>query len=251
MHFKTKSNLFTSGDIKREAKAQLAGHWGQAVLLALLPALFSFVFIRNTVDGSAWMIGLDLIRSFIVLGVTFGFMNLVRNRRYRLEALQEVLEPFRSKYFWKLLQLTLLKFLFTFLWSLLFLIPGIIKGYAYSQAVLIYKDTVDRTGEQPSARACLDESQRLMKGHKADLFVLELSFIGWFILTVFTFGLLGLWLTPYWTMSQVVFYENLTKGQYLNDFEPKEQTNTNRQTETQNNEEVGKNPEDFRDFDDF
>ena len=117
MHFKTKSNLFTSGDIEREAKAQLAGHWGQAVLLALLPALFSFVFIRNTVDGSAWMIGLDLIRSFIVLGVTFGFMNLVRNRRYRLEALQEVLEPFRSKYFWKLLQLTLLKFLFTFLWS--------------------------------------------------------------------------------------------------------------------------------------
>ena len=135
--------------------------------------------------------------------------------------------------------------------ELLFLIPGIIKGYAYSQAVLIYKDTVDRTGEQPSARACLDESQRLMKGHKADLFVLELSFIGWFILTVFTFGLLGLWLTPYWTMSQVVFYENLTKGQYLNDFEPKEQTNTNRQTETQNNEEVGKNPDDFRDFDDF
>lgn len=251
MNFKTEPNLYTSGDIKREAKAQLSGHWGQAVLLALLPTVFSFLFIQNATVGSIWSILLEMIRSFLVVGVTFGFMNLLRNEAYELESFKEVLSPFRSKYFRNLLFLMLLKYLFIFLWSLLFLIPGIVKAYAYSQAEMIYKDTVDRTGEQPSAKECLDESQRLMKGNKMDLFALELSFIGWTFLNIFTFGILGLWLTPYMTMSQVVFYENLTESSYLKNSKEPEKASTRKQEARRRNEEVGQDPNDFRDFEDF
>lgn len=251
MNFKTKQNLYTSGDFKREAKAQLKGHWGQAVLMAVLPALFSFIFLRNITEVSVWSLFIEMIRSFLVIGVIFGFMNLLRHEASKLEGVQEIVSPFRSKYFRNLLFLMLLKYLFIFLWSLLFLIPGIVKGYAYAQTEYIYKDTVDRTGEQPSARECLAESQRLMKGNKADLFILDLSFTGWAILNGFTFGILGLWLTPYMTMSRVVFYESISEGNYLKVSEDLRKDSSRKQQASESQEEVGRDPDDFRDFDEF
>lgn len=195
MNFKTKADLYTSADIKREAKAQLAGYWGPAVIIAIIPVLFSLLFFRASYDGSFMGVLVELIRDFLILGVTFSFMNLVRNRNYALEPLQEILSPFQSKYFFNLLKLKLWKNLFIFLWSLLFVIPGIVKYFSYSQAELIYKDTVDRTGKQPDARACIEESQERMQGYKLDLFMLEVSFIGWYILNGFTYGILGFWLS--------------------------------------------------------
>ena len=251
MHFKTNQKLYTSSDIKREAKAQLKGQWSKVFLMALVPAIFSFVFYRNTADGNSWSLIIDLIHDFLVLGITFGFMDLLRNRKYLLEPLQEIATPFRAKYFSKLFLLKLLKYVYTFLWTLLFIIPGIVKSYSYSQAELIYKDSVDRTGKQPSVRACLAESEKLMQGHKAELFGLNMSFIGWIILSVFTYGLLGLWLTPYMIMSEVIFYENLTKGYYLKEEPINEQSTTDPRMRTPEQEEVGKDPDDFRDFDDF
>ncbi len=253
MHFKTKSNLYTSGDIKREAKVQLTGYWGGAVILGVIPAIFSFFFLREAADNTLIGITFDLIRDFLVTGMTFAFMNLLRQPKYRLDPLQEIVSPFRSEYFVGLLKIKLWQYLFVFLWALLFVIPGIVKAYGYSQAELIYKDTVDRTGKQPDARACIKESQKRMYGYKADLFALDLSFIGWLLLNGFTFGLLGLWLTPYMQMSRVVFYENLTNGYYLNREDAiHTQTSSEPPREPINKyEEVGKDPDDFRDFEDF
>lgn len=253
MHFKTKPDLYTSGEIKREAKAQLAGYWGGAVILGVIPAIFSFFFLREASDGTFIGIAFDLIRDFLVTGMTFAFMNLLRNRQYVLEPLREIVSPFRSEYFVNLLKLKLWKYLFIFLWALLFVIPGVVKAYGYSQAELIYKDTADRTGKQPDARACIEESQKRMYGYKADLFALDLSFIGWQFLNVFTFGLLSLWLTPYMQMSRVVFYENLTKGHYLHRERKKEGKETEEPSmkPVDEYEEVGKDPDDFRDFEDF
>lgn len=253
MHFKTKPDLYTSGDIKREAKAQLTGYWGGAVILGVIPAIFSFFFLREAADSTLIGVAFDLIRDFLVTGMTFAFMNLLRHHQYVLEPLQEIVSPFRSEYFVGLLKLKLWKYLFVTLWALLFVIPGIVKAYGYSQAELIYKDTVDRTGKQPDARACIDESQKRMYGYKADLFALDLSFIGWLFVNIFTIGLLGLWLTPYMQMSRVVFYENLTNGHYLNrdDGMESETTQEPHMGPINEYEEVGKDPDDFRDFEDF
>lgn len=105
------------------------------------------------------------------------------------------------KCFWKSLGLYLLVIIFTLLWTLLFIIPGIIKVYSYSQAFYILAENPEM-----SPLECIKESQRLMKGHKWEFFVLELSFILWSLLTSVTFGLAGIYVVPYMTMTFTNFY---------------------------------------------
>jgi len=259
MSFKTKPNLYSSGDIKREAKAQLKGNWKQAVLLALIPVAFSIIFISLTTQNAAnqsfgerlFSVLINIVEAFLTTGIAYSFLDFLRRCDYVIQPLQDIIQVFRGKYFSNLFLVKIVKYLFTFLWSLLFIIPGIIKSYAYSQAEFIYKDTVDRTGEQPDARACLDESQRLMKGHKMDLFVLDLSFIGWVFLSVLTLGLLNLWLTPYTSMSRVVFYENVSERYYKDNNPTAGQQSTETNGPSKSNQEIGKDPDDFRDFNDY
>lgn len=90
------------------------------------------------------------------------------------------------------------------LWSLLLFIPGIIKAFAYAMTPFILV-------EHPEMRAidAIRKSNAMMKGHKFDLFYLELSFIGWGILSLFTFGLGFIWLIPYMYTTIAAFYEDL------------------------------------------
>ena len=96
--------------------------------------------------------------------------------------------------------------IFIFLWSLLFLITGIIKSYAYSQVGFILED--DPTLIYKEA---LSKSEALMLGLKWGYFSLELSFFGWFLLGVLTFGIVLIFVTPYYEMTRVTFYDDLIK----------------------------------------
>ena len=91
--------------------------------------------------------------------------------------------------------------LFTFLWALLFIIPGIVKSYAYALAPYI---AVER--EDLDARGCLDESQRLMDGKKMQLFLLDLSFLGWYILGLLFCGIGIYFVEPYHHAARAEFY---------------------------------------------
>lgn len=106
--------------------------------------------------------------------------------------------------FWRFLLAHLLMNLFTFLWSLLFFIPGIIAGYSYTQTIHIMLDDPDI-----SPLDAIAASKRLMRGHKMEYFILELSFLGWAYLSVFTFGLLGIWLNPYMQVTFANYYNAL------------------------------------------
>jgi len=100
---------------------------------------------------------------------------------------------------------------FTCLWSLLLIIPGIIKAFGYSMAFYIM---YDNPGMKPLE--ALKKSQIMMKGYKFKLCMLELSFIGWMILAAIPFGLGFLWLNPYIQLSIANFYENLKRHQENN-----------------------------------
>lgn len=100
--------------------------------------------------------------------------------------------------------LGLMQYLFIFLWSLLFLIPGIVKTYSYSMAAYIKYDHPDWTWQN-----CLDESIRIMDGHKAEFFWLELTFIGWHLLGALTCGIAYLWISPYIEAAHASFYESI------------------------------------------
>ena len=92
--------------------------------------------------------------------------------------------------------------LFVALWSLLFLIPGIVKSYAYSMAYYVKLDHPDY-----GWKACIDESRRLMDGHKWEKFVLDLSFLGWIFVGALCLGVGTLWVTPYMAATEAQFYE--------------------------------------------
>jgi uncharacterized membrane protein len=94
--------------------------------------------------------------------------------------------------------------LFTFLWSLLFVIPGIVKTYAYSMSMYILAENKGKP-----ALECINESKAMTNGHKMDLFVLNLSFIGWMMLVALTFGIAGIWVLPYMNATMANAYQSL------------------------------------------
>ena len=102
------------------------------------------------------------------------------------------------------LWLNILVSFFTFLWSLLLVIPGIIKQYSYSMAFYILADNPELT-----AREALAKSKEMMDGHKLDLFVLQLSFIGWYLLVGITFGIAAIYVTPYISATTANFYNSI------------------------------------------
>lgn len=252
MNFITKHELYSSRDIKEEAKAQLQDNWKQAIFLSLIPALFSIFLIRDVnqnvenISSSFDLINIALriVQSFLATGVSFTILDFIRNRE-SIDPLSGVVQAFQGKYFVNLLILKVLQSVYTFLWALLLFIPGIVKSYGYSQAERIFKDKVDQEGIVPSPRECLKESQALMYGHKLDLFTLDLSFLGWIIASVLSMGIGFIWLTPYTEVSQAVFYQNLL-GQQTSP-----RMNQETVTRVKPTEEVGKDPDDFSDFEDF
>lgn len=253
--------MYTSGDIKREAKAQLEGHWRAAIMLSFIPILIALVFASGTAMNPFYgtrgseisSILMSFIQSFLTLGVSFTLLDFLRNHDSLIEPLKGIFHAFKGDYFLNLLLLQLSMYVRIFLWSLLLVVPGIIKAYAYSQAVFIYKDTVDRTGEQPSPKECLEESERLMDGHKMALFRLSFSFIGWAFLCLMTLGIGLIWLVPYINMSLIIFYDNIAGNRYLgNEYNEEDDMYRANERDTYNlNEEVGQDPDDFSDFEDF
>ena len=102
------------------------------------------------------------------------------------------------------LLLGLLRGIFVFLWSLLLIVPGVIKAYAYSMSSYIQQDSEDKEW-----RKCLDLSSEMMYGYKWKLFLLDLSFIGWYIVGLLCLGVGVLWVNVYHSMAKAHFYEEL------------------------------------------
>ena len=99
--------------------------------------------------------------------------------------------------------------LFTALWSLLFVVPGIIKAISYSQAYYIVAEN-----KGISATEAINRSKAMMHGHKMDFFVLQLSFIGWGLLGVMTCGIAFIWIAPYMNATYVNFYNSIKPVEY-------------------------------------
>jgi len=137
---------------------------------------------------------------------------LAQAREGRGIDLNDLFRGFRDDFGGTLL-ISLLSGLFIFLWSLLFFIPGIVKAYAYSMVYYVKADHPEY-----GWRECLDESQRLMTGHKWEKFVLDLSFIGWGIVGSLCLGVGTLWVMTYMAATEAQYYEYLTSGRTSPEF---------------------------------
>lgn len=144
------------------------------------------------------------------IGILLGFMSEIwsvgftvfclRAARGRPVAISNLMDGFAV--FLRLLILIVLMSVFVFLWSLLLIFPGIIASFRYSQAIYILLDHPEM-----SPMDCIRESSRLMKGHKWELFVLRLSFIGWALLALIP--LVSIYVSPYVNLTYAGYYNRL------------------------------------------
>ncbi|HHW90539.1 MAG TPA: DUF975 family protein [Clostridiales bacterium] len=152
-------------------------------------------------------------------GTGFGFFILgpfyVGTMLYYLRAIRKeelgygaLFEPITKNDIIRTIILYILKILFIFLWTLLFFIPGIIKSYSYAMAEFIAIDNPNMSAED-----CITQSRKMMKGYKFKLFLLDLSFIGWWILAVVIIFVGAVFFQAYHTMARAAFYEDL-KAKY-------------------------------------
>lgn len=164
--------------------------------------LFVISLVVSLILGAAGfvVVGSLLLTGPLMLGMAKVYLLMVR------EAKKPTMEDLFSGFsqFGQSLALYLLVAIFVFLWSLLLVVPGIIKAISYSQAFYILADHPEMT-----AKEALNESKRIMDGHKMDYFVLGLSFILWFLLGTITFGIAYIYIAPYMTATQVNFYEKI------------------------------------------
>lgn len=158
---------------------------------------------RATPSAGASLIDMLLRLAMAVVGVGFSLfiMNSVRRSQ---PAIGNLLDGFGM--FPRVLFLIILQIVLIFLWSLLLVIPGIIAAYRYSFAVYVMIDHPEM-----SAMDCLRESKRLTTGYKRQLFLLDLSFIFWFLLTMLPIiGYIAqVYVTPYMESARVLYYEQI------------------------------------------
>ena len=229
--------MFERKKYKDFAKKQLKGRWGVPIFMSLIIFLFTSLldlrqlfqpgFTQNFYDCITGNISYQEFLTYItyetsihspkfflidiVFDIILGIFSvacisvyLKMSRSPEKVTFSSFLQGFN---FWlKAAFATLWSWLWTFLWSLLFIIPGIIKSIAYSQ---IYYLIVEYPNL--SVTKAMKISMLITKGHKADLFVMYLSFIGWIILAAIPAGLGMIFLSPYMDMTFVNAYHALLK----------------------------------------
>lgn len=178
--------------------------------------LFLATLIVTLVLGS----GAFTIIIFIILGgpLTVG-LNLMYLKSYRENtARMETVFSVFNKNFANYIAGYLLKNLFTFFWSLLFIIPGIIKTYSYAMTEYVLADNPEMDGID-----AITKSRELMDGNKWRLFCLHFSFIGWILLSILTLGIGAFFLAPYIQATTTAFYLDLIgEKETLDNDTPKE-----------------------------
>ena len=169
--------MFKRDQLKAAAKNQIRGNIGILFVCTLVIGL-----VTSVASVVSWLVypAFAISSVLIYLGMTAG----------KKPQVADVFTGFNvfGKAFW----LSFLTGLFTMLWMCLLWVPGIIKAISYSMAPYILAENPNLT-----ARQALNESKRITNGVKMDLFVLQLSYIGWALLCAVTFGIALIYVGPY------------------------------------------------------
>lgn len=186
--------------LKAQAKEQIKGKIGILFLIALIIGLISGAAgsLLALIPGGAIVAAIIITPAFslslirIYLSVANGVTPEVKDSFSGFDD------------FWCAFKVTFLTGLFTYLWSLLFVIPGIIKSISYSMSMYILAENKGKP-----ALECINESKAMTNGHKGELFVLSLSFIGWILLGAITLGIAYIWIVPYMQATFTNAYNSL------------------------------------------
>lgn len=202
-------------EYRNAAFNMLKADWKGAVLLLLI------IMLINTVISTAlgFVIASEELASFanliaeIFVGIPLSYLFVKEMlgfvRGGKIEISSSLVDKFKADYL-KSIKVIGLMSIYIFLWSLLLLIPGIIKAYSYCFAPYISMDNDELTAEE-----CINESMKLTNGYKMKLFLLDLSFIGWYLLCIVTLGIAILWVVPYHEAARIALYEDIKAQQQV------------------------------------
>lgn len=182
--------------LMRGALDTLKGKWGIAVGATFVYMLTSIIVSSLPKIGSLLSF---IISGPLLLGFSFFWLSLSRNKEVKIGQIFSGFDEFI-----KGLVLYFLVVLFTLLWSLLLIIPGIIAAFSYAMAFYILAE--DKSIRPMDA---IRKSKKMMEGNKWKLFCLNLRFLGWALLAILTLGIGFLWLVPYMQVSIAKFYDDI------------------------------------------
>lgn len=221
-------------NIKSRSKEQLKGRWGLiigtlllgTILMNLGNTIYSSILynrlanansineifeVSNTLSKSGYN-AISVLWSLLLSGVfQFGINRFLLNftDNTRDPKIQDLFSGFNVIF--KTIGITVLQGLIITLGFILLIIPGIIFSFMYSQTFYILAEDNSK-----SVMECLKESRNMMKGHKFEMFILMLSFIGWILLSAVTLGIALLWVKPYMSTTYCNYYNELRREYYIN-----------------------------------
>ncbi len=199
--------MFNRVQYKKDALATLKDNWNIPCLLAIVYLILTALSTTGTSILCACVSGI------ICVGMTFTFMKMIVVSHALAgteEAAEKIsfstfLEGIESRWLTALLG-SLWNLLWVSLWSLLFVIPGIVKAYSYSMMFYVIAEN-----PKIGAMKAMDISKVLTQGHKANLFMMDLSFLGWAFLSMLSCGIGFIWLLPYMVMAKTYAYYDLKR----------------------------------------
>jgi uncharacterized membrane protein len=196
--------MISCRELRARARVSLGGNIFKPKWLFALLVYFIATAILSMAANT--IVGTFILMGPITVGICSYYIKLIRTENSE-EDLGAMFNGFKTG-FGDNLVTGLLVTIFTFLWSLLFIIPGIVKSYSYAMAFYIRNDHPEYT-----ATEAITKSREMMKGYKGKLFLLDLSFIGWIIVGALCCGIGTLWVYPYMEMARAHFYQELKNKQ--------------------------------------
>ena len=221
-----------ASDYRAKARENLAGNWPLSIGVAAVACLLGGLIcgsdflpdININIEGQTISSLSDLLSITLgAAGITAGFTSLLGLAQFILGGVIQLgharflLNQYdhRETQFSDLFSMfdyfgtgfcqAFLRSLYTFLWTLLFIIPGIVAGYRYAMTPYILAEHPDLTASE-----AIRASKAMMDGHKWELFCLHFSFIGWSLLCALTLNLGNIALNPYRSSAEAAFYRNLS-----------------------------------------
>ena len=230
----------SSFDLRARARQMLSGKWAMAILTTFLAGVLgalllssnssvnmnfevemleklpkvvqAYLAIAASIGGTLGMIQF-VLGGVVQLGYCKYLLKLHDGEQADVKDLFSEFNRFADGFI-----LSLLQGIYIFLWSLLFVIPGIVATYKYAMSSFIL---LENPGMKPND--AITASKEMMNGHKGELFWLGLTFIGWSFLSALTLGIGNLWLNPYMNASYAAFYREISYTAPT--FDPQEPTN--------------------------
>lgn len=203
----------TNVQIRQLTREAIRGKWLAGAVITLvfgiLYGLISAFSVLNTDDEVIFSL-LSLLTAIVIgypltVGYTMVWLNVVRNNTH--PEIKDLFGAFNRRYHRSAMGTLLLMNIYTFLWTLLLVIPGIIKSMEYAMTPFIIADEPEL-----GCNEAIEKSMAMMHGHRWQLFKMYLGMIGWMILGVFTCYIAWLWIVPYYQTAFAQFYREL-KGE--------------------------------------